>query len=133
MQIEKSKLEEKGKVEEQDVLQLKKEKIQNDIEISRLREELESSKKMHEWHCLQLDAQVEDAKVELEKKLKELECLLRDSRKEVDQLQSFSESKQKIWAHKECTYQSFIDQQFVALKVCCVCHVPIMWYRCIVL
>ncbi|KAK6251316.1 hypothetical protein SCA6_005321 [Theobroma cacao] len=115
-EIEKSKLEEKGKVEEQDVLQLKKEKIQNDIEISRLREELESSKKMHEWHCLQLDAQVEDAKVELEKKLKELECLLRDSRKEVDQLQSFSESKQKIWAHKECTYQSFIDQQFVALK-----------------
>ncbi|WRX17154.1 Calponin homology domain - like 6 [Theobroma cacao] len=116
LKIEKSKLEEKGKVEEQDVLQLKKEKIQNDIEISRLREELESSKKMHEWHCLQLDAQVEDAKVELEKKLKELECLLRDSRKEVDQLQSFSESKQKIWAHKECTYQSFIDQQFVALK-----------------
>ncbi|XP_021300605.1 kinesin-like protein KIN-14J [Herrania umbratica] len=116
LKIEKSKLEEKGKVEEQDVLQLKKEKIQNDTEISRLREELESSKKMHEWHCLQLEAQVEDAKVELEKKLKELECLLRDSRKEVDELQSFSESKQKIWADKECTYESFIDQQFVALK-----------------
>ena len=126
MQIEKSKLEEKGKVEEQGVFQLKKEKIQNDVVISRLREELESSKDMHERHCLQLEAQAEDTKVVLEEKLKELECLLSDSRKKVDELQSFSESKQKRWKNKERSYQSFIDQQFGALKVCCVCHVPMM-------
>ena len=126
MQIEKSKLEEKGKVEEQDVLQLKKEKIQKDIEISRIREELESSKQKHERHCLQLEAQAEDIKVVLEEKSKELECLLSNSRKKVDELQSFSESKQKRWKNKERSYQSFIDQQFGALKVCCVCHVPMM-------
>ncbi|XWS61771.1 hypothetical protein CRYUN_Cryun07bG0154000 [Craigia yunnanensis] len=116
MQIEKSKLEKKGKVEEQDVLQLKKEKIQNDIEISRLREELDSSKSMHERRCLQLEAQAKDTKMVLEKKLKELECLLSDSRKKVNELQSFSESKQKRWKNKERSYQSFIDQQFGALK-----------------
>ncbi|XVF10601.1 hypothetical protein REPUB_Repub07fG0196300 [Reevesia pubescens] len=116
LKIEKSKLEERGKVEEQNVLQLKKEKIQNDIEIPRLREELESSKKMHESHCRQLEVQAENAKVMLEKKLKELECLLSDSRKKVNELQSFSESKQKRWKTKEHSYQSFIDKQFVALK-----------------
>ncbi|XVF13121.1 hypothetical protein REPUB_Repub08aG0180900 [Reevesia pubescens] len=115
IKIEKSKLEERGKVEEQDVLQLRKEKIQNDIEISRLRDELESSKKMHESYCLQLEAQAEATKVVLEKKLKELECLLSDSRKKVDELQSFSESKYKRWKNKERSYQSFIDQQFGAL------------------
>ncbi|KAA3456499.1 Kinesin-4-like protein [Gossypium australe] len=116
IKFEKSKLEEKGKVEEQDVLQLKKEKVQKDLEISRLKEELESSKKMHEIQCLQLEAQAEDNKVLLEKKLKEVECLLSDSRKKVDELQSFSESKQKRWKDKERSYQSFIDQQFRALK-----------------
>lgn len=116
IKFEKSKLEEKGKVEEQDVLQLKKEKVQKDLEISRLKEELESSKKMHEIQCLQLEAQAEDNKVLLEKKLKEVECLLSDSRKKVDELQSFSESKQKRWKDKERSYQSFLDQQFRALK-----------------
>ncbi|TYH81243.1 hypothetical protein ES332_D03G185900v1 [Gossypium tomentosum] len=116
IKFEKSKLEEKGKVEEQDVLQLKKEKVQKDLEISRLKEELESSKKMHEIQCLQLEAQAEDNKVLLEKKLKEVEYLLSDSRKKVDELQSFSESKQKRWKDRECSYQRFIDQQFRALK-----------------
>ncbi|KAK8690865.1 hypothetical protein V6N13_074391 [Hibiscus sabdariffa] len=116
MKFEKSKLEERGKAEEQDVLELKKEKVQKDLEISRLREELESSKKMHEVHCLHLEAQAEDNKVLLENKLKELECLLSDSRKKVDELQSFSESKQKRWKDMERSYQSFIDQQFGVLK-----------------
>ncbi|KAE8677980.1 Kinesin-4 [Hibiscus syriacus] len=116
IKFEKSKLEEKGKAKEQDVLQLKKEDVQKDLEISRLREELESSKKMHEVHCLKLEAQAEDNKVLLEKKLKELECHLSDSRKKMDELQSFSESKQKRWKDKERSYQSFIDKQFGVLK-----------------
>ncbi|OMO79536.1 hypothetical protein CCACVL1_13605 [Corchorus capsularis] len=116
VKTEKSKLEEKGKVEEQDVLQLKNEKIQMETEISRLKEELINSKKMHERHCLQLEAQAEDTKVVLEKKFKELECLLQDSRKEVAELQSFSESKLKRWKNKEHTFLSFIDQQFGAIK-----------------
>ncbi|OMO58651.1 hypothetical protein COLO4_34467 [Corchorus olitorius] len=116
VKTEKSKLEEKGKVEEQDVLQLKNEKIQMETEISRLKEELINSKKMHERHCLQLEAQAEDTKVVLEKKFKELECLLLDSRKEVAELQSFSESKLKRWKNKEHTFLSFIDQQFGAIK-----------------
>ncbi|GMJ04411.1 hypothetical protein like AT1G63640 [Hibiscus trionum] len=116
IKFEKSKLAEKGKAEEQDMLMLKKEKVQKDVEISRLREELESSKKLHEVHCLQLESQAKDNKVLLEKKLNELECLLSDSSKKVDELQSFSESKQKRWKNKERSYQSFIDKQFGVLK-----------------
>ncbi|TYI52615.1 hypothetical protein E1A91_D12G260700v1 [Gossypium mustelinum] len=116
IKIEKSKVEEMGKVEKQNLLQLKKNNIQNDLEISRLRKELESSKEMHERHCLQLEAQAEGTKAVLEVKLKELECLLTDSKKKADDLQSFSESTQKRWKNRECSYQSFIDQQFGALK-----------------
>ncbi|KHG03288.1 Kinesin-4 -like protein [Gossypium arboreum] len=114
--IEKSKVEEMGNVEKQNLLQLKKNNIQNDLEISRLRKELESSKEMHERHCLQLEAQAEGTKAVLEVKLKELESLLTDSKKKADDLQSFSESTQKRWKSRECSYQSFIDQQFGALK-----------------
>ncbi|KAK8266681.1 hypothetical protein V6Z12_D12G262700 [Gossypium hirsutum] len=116
IKIEKSKVEEMGKVEKQNLLQLKKNNIQNDLEISRLRKELESSKEMHERHCLQLEAQAEGTKAVLEVKLKELECLLTDSKKKADDIQSFSESTQKRWKNRECSYQSFIDQQFGALK-----------------
>nr|KJB52112.1 hypothetical protein B456_008G247000 [Gossypium raimondii] len=63
LQIEKSKVEEMGKVEKQNLLQLKKNNIQNDLEISRLRKELESRKEMHERHCLQLEAQAEGKKL----------------------------------------------------------------------
>ncbi|KAG4171727.1 hypothetical protein ERO13_A12G228300v2 [Gossypium hirsutum] len=116
IKIEKSKVEEMGNVEKQNLLQLKKNNIQNDLEISRLRKELESSKEMHERHCLQLEAQAEGTKAVLEVKLKELESLLTDSKKKADDLQSFSESTQKRWKSRECSYQSFIDQQFGALK-----------------
>lgn len=93
-----------GKVEKQNLLQLKKNNIQNDLEISRLRKELESSKEMHERHCLQLEAQAEGTKVVLEVKLKELECFLTDSKKKADDLQSFSESTQKRWKNRKRSY-----------------------------
>lgn len=105
------------------MLKLKKQKAQSDIEISKLREELKATKKTHEGHCLQLETQAEETRVELERKLKELESLLMNSQKKVKELESFSESKYKRWKNRERIYRSFIDQQFGALKVCNICHV----------
>ncbi|GKU95265.1 hypothetical protein SLEP1_g8646 [Rubroshorea leprosula] len=116
IKIEKTKLQEKEKLEEQDVLKLKKEKAQSDIEISKLREELKATKKTHEGRCLQLETQAEETRVQLERKLKELESLLMNSQKKVKELESFSESKYKRWKNRERIYRSFIDQQFGALK-----------------
>ncbi|KAK3227352.1 hypothetical protein Dsin_007214 [Dipteronia sinensis] len=116
MKIEKTKIEEKEKLEEQNVLRLKKERNHSDVEISTLKHELEMVKRAHEQHCLQLEAQLEETKVESDNKLKELECLFIDSKKKVKELESFSESKSRRWKKKERTYQSFIDSQYGAIQ-----------------
>jgi len=118
LQIEKTKIEEKKKLEEQELLRTKQEKIHSDIENSTLKHELEIAKTTHEEHCLLLQVQAEETKVELEKKLKELECFLAESMKRVKELESFSESKSQRWKSKEGSYRSFIDYQSRALKVC---------------
>ncbi|XP_011029282.1 PREDICTED: kinesin-4 isoform X2 [Populus euphratica] len=116
IKIEKTKIEEKKKLEEQELLRTKQEKIHSDIENSTLKHELEIAKTTHEEHCLLLQVQAEETKVELEKKLKELECFLAESKKRVKELESFSESKSQRWKSKEGSYRSFIDYQSRALK-----------------
>ncbi|KAH8521965.1 hypothetical protein H0E87_002840 [Populus deltoides] len=116
IKIEKTKIEEKKKLEEQELLRTKQEKIQSDIENSTLKHELEIAKTTHEEHCLLLQVQAEETKVELEKKLKELECFLAESMKRVKELESFSESKSQRWKSKEGSYRSFIDYQSRDLK-----------------
>lgn len=116
IKIEKTKIEEKKKLEEQELLRTKQEKIHSDIENSTLKHELEIAKTTHEEHCLLLQVQAEETKVELEKKLKELECFLAESMKRVKELESFSESKSQRWKSKEGSYRSFIDYQSRALK-----------------
>ncbi|KAK4842898.1 hypothetical protein QYF36_001445 [Acer negundo] len=116
MKIEKTKIEEKEKLEEQNVLRLKKERNHSDVEISTLKHELEMAKRAHEQHCLQLEVQHEETKVESNKKLKELEHLFIDSKKKVKELESFSESKSRRWKKKERAYQSFINSQYEAIQ-----------------
>lgn len=122
LQIENTKIEERKKLEEQDVDRLMKEKDRSDNEILALKEELEMARKTHEKHCLQLETQAKETKVELEKKLKELENLLTDSKKKVKELDAFSESKSRRWKRKELRYQNFVDSQFGALQVLIKCH-----------
>ncbi|KAF9685829.1 hypothetical protein SADUNF_Sadunf03G0094800 [Salix dunnii] len=114
--IEKTKIEEKKKLEEQELLRIKQEKIHSDIENSTLKHELEITQTAHEEHCLLLQMQAEETKVQLEKKLKEFECFLTESKKRVRELESFSESKYQRWKSKEGTYRSFIDYQSRALQ-----------------
>ncbi|XP_050227782.1 kinesin-like protein KIN-14J [Mercurialis annua] len=117
LKIEKIKIEQKEKLEEQDLLRLKEEKNHSDVEIFNLKQELELVKKRHEEQCLFLEAQAKETKVELQKKVKELEHFLVESRSKVEQLQSFSESKSRRWKRKEGKYRNFIDHQSEALQV----------------
>ncbi|KAM7531296.1 hypothetical protein LguiB_034706 [Lonicera macranthoides] len=116
MKIEKSKIQEKKSLEEQDLLRLKKEKDCNDIQISTLKQELELARDTHEKQCLQLETQAKENKVELEKKINELQCLLTDSRKKVKELEAFSESKFRRWKRKEHGYKTFLDFQSGSLQ-----------------
>ncbi|KAJ6326755.1 hypothetical protein OIU78_013776 [Salix suchowensis] len=116
IKIEKTKIEEKKRLEEQELLRIKQEKIHSDIENSTLKHELEITKTAHEEHCLLLQMQAEETKVQLEKKLKEFDFFLTESKKRVKELESFSESKYQRWKSKEGTYRSFIDHQSRALQ-----------------
>ncbi|KAJ4916104.1 P-loop containing nucleoside triphosphate hydrolases superfamily protein [Raphanus sativus] len=57
IKTEKSKLEEKKKTKEQDVVKLEKENGHYNVEISTLRRELEATKKTYEQQCLQMESQ----------------------------------------------------------------------------
>ncbi|XP_062074325.1 kinesin-like protein KIN-14J isoform X2 [Humulus lupulus] len=116
LKYEKMKLEEKKKLEEKDVEKIRGEKNQFQNEISRLKEELESTINKHESHCLQLEENAKEEKIQLEQKLKEFEHELIDSRKKMKEIESFAESKLRRWKKKERTYQNFINFQCGALQ-----------------
>lgn len=118
MQAEKSKLEEKKKLEDEDVVILMKEKDQKDLEISALKQELEMAKKTYELRCLQIETEAKGGRAGLEERIKELERLLKDSTNKVRELEANTESKHQRWSKKELVYQRVMDYQLGALRVC---------------
>ncbi|XP_057978301.1 kinesin-like protein KIN-14J [Malania oleifera] len=116
IKIEKTKIEEKKKLEELGMVRLKKEKENTVAEVSALKQELETTKVAHEEHCLLLEAQAKESEFELRNKLKELEFLLSESRKEVREVKAFSEALSERLKKKVLSYQNLIDFQFGVLK-----------------
>lgn len=123
LQLEQNKFEEKKKLEEQDVSRLKKEKVLSEIELSTLKQELEMTKRTHEEHVLLLESQATESKAVYEKRIAELQRLLADARKQVKELEAFSESRSLNWKNKEHTYQIFVNYQFRAFQVRFVVYV----------
>ncbi|KAF8104729.1 hypothetical protein N665_0169s0013 [Sinapis alba] len=70
---EKTKWEEQWKNEEEDMAKLSKENDQFNLEVSKLRQELEKTKKAYEKQCSQMESQTMLATTGLESRLKELE------------------------------------------------------------
>ncbi|KAK6921172.1 Calponin homology domain, partial [Dillenia turbinata] len=113
---EKMKVEEKKKIEEEDVARLMKEKDNSNLEISTLKQELELTKKTYEMRCLQSETHAKEAKAGLEERVKELEKLLKNSESKIQDLEAFSESKSQRWSKKELGYRSFTDFQLGTLQ-----------------
>lgn len=107
--IEKMEIEEKKKLEEEDVVRIRKQKESSDSQVTTLKEELDLTKRTYEKHCFQLETQAKEAKVELQNKIVELECRLADSRKKVEEHQALTQSKYRRWKRKELGYKSFLD------------------------
>lgn len=116
IKTEKTNIEQKEKLEEQNALRLKKENDHRDIEISTLKQDLELAKRTHELHCLQLEEQICETKIESQRKLEELERLLTVSKKKVEELESFSESKSQRLKRIERSYQSFMCCQLGVMQ-----------------
>uniref|UniRef100_A0A1J3IW14 Kinesin KP1 n=1 Tax=Noccaea caerulescens TaxID=107243 RepID=A0A1J3IW14_NOCCA len=116
IKLEKTKIEERERSEEKDVVRLKKEKERSDAEIRKLKQELKLVKEAHENQCLDLEAKVQKTKLELEYKLKDAEIQAADSTRKVKELEKLCQSKSQKWEKKEGTYQNFIDNQSGALQ-----------------
>lgn len=106
-----------NKYADENLIRLMKEKDQSNLEISALKQELETTKKSYELRCLELEKDAKSAKSELEERLKELEHLFEESKSKVKELESYSETKCQSWSEKENIYQSFMEFQFGALRV----------------
>ncbi|KAK4787640.1 hypothetical protein SAY86_011473 [Trapa natans] len=113
---EKTRIEEKRKVDELNVLKMRIKKEDAYAEASSIKQELEMSKATYGKQYLQLEAEAKKTKLMLEKKLKEFEYELDISQKRVAELREFSESKYEIWKKKEIKYQQFIHFQKEALQ-----------------
>ncbi|XP_050378693.1 kinesin-like protein KIN-14J [Argentina anserina] len=116
IKIEQFNIEEKQKIEEQDVLRLREEKDQMGLEISTLKQELQTAKSTYESQCLQLEENAKEGKLDLERKLKELESMLAGLKKNEKELEAAFESVSGKWKQKEGSYQSFVNYQDGALK-----------------
>ncbi|GAB4834416.1 hypothetical protein Ancab_032672 [Ancistrocladus abbreviatus] len=116
MRSEKTKLEEKKKHDERDVLKLIEERDQCDAEILALKQELEVAKMSYQKHCFELESQAKETEAQLEQKLQDLESLLEDSKNKVKELEEMSESKIQSLKKKALRYQCFVDSQFGVLQ-----------------
>ncbi|KAL9856889.1 Kinesin-like protein KIN-14O [Arabidopsis thaliana] len=78
-ETEKSKLEEKKKDKEEDMVRIEKENGHYNLEISTLRRELETTKKAYEQQCLQMESKTKGATAGIEDRVKELEQMRKDA------------------------------------------------------
>ncbi|XP_049935025.1 kinesin-like protein KIN-14C [Nymphaea colorata] len=115
IKTEKDSMEEKRKLEEQDVVRLMKEKEEIENAISHLNQELETTRKAYEQRCLNLETQGKEAVHELEEKVKQLGCSLEESKRKSEELEALSELKSQNWKSKELGYKQFVDNQLQAL------------------
>ncbi|CAN7021401.1 unnamed protein product [Brassica rapa subsp. trilocularis] len=74
-----TKLEEKKKNKEQDIVRLEKANGEYNLEISTLRRELETTKKAYEQQCLRMESQTQVATTGIEDRVKELEQMTKDA------------------------------------------------------
>ncbi|KAL9242816.1 hypothetical protein vseg_016780 [Gypsophila vaccaria] len=117
IKMEKSKLEEKKKHDEQDVVKLARERDERDTEIRSLKEELEAVKLSHEKQFSALESEAKNTETKLLHKITELECCLEDSRKKEKQLEEISEQEIQKFKGRELRYHCFIDSQSNDIQV----------------
>ncbi|KAK1297510.1 Kinesin-4 [Acorus calamus] len=113
---EKTIMEEKKKLGDEDIVRLLKEKENNDITITGLKQQIETTNKSYEQKCLQLETESKEERMSLEDRIKELENLLSESRKRSEELEEFSKSKVQKWNEKEDIYKNFVNFQLESLR-----------------
>ncbi|XP_076914953.1 kinesin-like protein KIN-14J [Bidens hawaiensis] len=116
MKTEKTMVEEKKKLEDVELVRLRKENNDFNLQLSKLNKELEVTRDTYKSRCLHLETHALETKSELQERITNLENLLIDSRKKVKEFERFTESKFLRWKKKERGYKKFMDFQSGSLK-----------------
>ncbi|XP_039800202.1 kinesin-like protein KIN-14K [Panicum virgatum] len=113
---EKSKIEERRKVSEQDVHRLMKEKEHSETIIESLKKDMEAMNRMHKEHLEQIERKAKQMEEQFTTKVKEVEYLLLQSNKKVEEVEAASKLKSQLWDKKEHIFQSYMDNQHFHIK-----------------
>ncbi|KAF8715757.1 hypothetical protein HU200_026705 [Digitaria exilis] len=113
---EKSKLEERIKLSEQEVHRLAKGKKDSENIIQSLKKDMEDMKRMHEKQLEEIERNAKQMEEQLTNKVKDIEYLLLQSNKQIEEVETASKLKSQLWDKKENIFQKYMDSQQLQIK-----------------
>ncbi|XP_062206833.1 kinesin-like protein KIN-14C [Phragmites australis] len=116
VEVEKSKIDEKRKLGEQDMVRLMREKESAENTIASLQQEIQIMSRMHEQYRAQMETEARQMEEHLAMRVEEAEFLLMQSKKKVEEIESASQLKSQLWSRKANIFQSFMDNQKLSIK-----------------
>jgi kinesin family protein C2/C3 len=116
VKVEKSKIDERRKLGEQDMVRLMQEKENAENTVSNLQQEIQVMSRMFEEYREQMEAKTSQMEEHLTLRAKEAEFLLMQSKKRVEEVEAASELKSQLWSKKTNTFRSYMDNQKLCIK-----------------
>ncbi|TKW16718.1 hypothetical protein SEVIR_5G317600v4 [Setaria viridis] len=116
IEVEKSKIDEKRKLGEQDMVRLMREKENAENTIASLQQEIQILSRMHEQYRERMETEARQMEEHLTMRIKEAEFLLMQSKRKVEEIESASQLKSQLWSRKANIFQTFMDNQKISIK-----------------
>uniref|UniRef100_A0A0D9V5J1 Kinesin motor domain-containing protein n=1 Tax=Leersia perrieri TaxID=77586 RepID=A0A0D9V5J1_9ORYZ len=116
VKVEKSKIDEKRKLGEQDMIRLMREKENTENIIASLHQEMQVMSRMHEQFREQMETKARQMEEHLTLRAKEAEFYLMQSKKKVEEVEAASQLKSQLWSKKANIFQSFMNNQKLSIK-----------------
>uniref|UniRef100_A0A0E0N2B8 Kinesin motor domain-containing protein n=1 Tax=Oryza rufipogon TaxID=4529 RepID=A0A0E0N2B8_ORYRU len=116
VKVEKSKIDEKRKLGEQDMIRLIREKENAENIIASLHQEMQVMNRMHEQFREQMETKARQMEEHLTLRAKEAEFCLMQSKKKVEEVEATSQLKSQLWSKKANIFQSFMNNQKLSIK-----------------
>ncbi|KAM0879142.1 hypothetical protein ACQ4PT_034458 [Festuca glaucescens] len=113
---EKSKIEERRKFSEQNVVRLVKEKENAENMIAGLKEEMEEMNRLHEQQLGQFEVKTKQMEDQLTSKVKEFELHVVQSNRKIEEIETASKLKSQLWNKKENIFQNYMNSQQLNVK-----------------
>ncbi|XP_014755138.1 kinesin-like protein KIN-14C isoform X2 [Brachypodium distachyon] len=116
VKVEKSKIDERRKLGEQDMVRLMREKENAENTVTNLQQEIQVMSRMFEEYREQMETKASQMEEQLTLRAKEAEFLLMQSKKRVEEVEAASELKSQLWSKKANTFHSSMDKQKLSIK-----------------